>query len=725
MRLWLIVAMFIPTAWAMAAKPSTEPQDRVAAERNRPASPQMDEVAPGVWHIRLGQPERMAPTRFQEAPSRQQAIKTLGPAPRPPFAAAQIGVKTTERGLALELPLDSGEQVYGLGMNLKTFRLTKSKKTVRVSDDQTTLLGDSHAPAPFYVSTRGYGVYVDTARYASFYFGNLDAVRDATPAAGAASMGAAEAYRPHARSGRFVGVDVPSARGVDLYLFAGPDMRRAVQRYNLFSGGGCLPPLWSLGVWYRNDAGQNQKEAADFLRQFRQRRIPCDVFGLEPGWHSHAYSCSFAWSDKYPKPDELIREAAELGYKLNLWEHAFTHPTSPIHQALLPWSGDYRVWGGLVPDFATPEGRRIFSRYHAKTFAEKGISGFKLDECDHQPLSATPWSFPEQTAFPSGLDGEQMHLLFGPLYQRTIAGIYRERNQRTLGLVRASGPLAAPLPFALYSDAYDHRDYVRAIATSGFAGVLWCPEIREAGSPEELYRRLETGVFSAVTQINCWYLKNPPWMQVDKDLNNAGKFRKDWPEVEGVCRKVLQLRMRLLPYLYSAYADYRETGLPPTRALVMDFPEDEAARTIDDQYMFGRSLMVAPLWTGQKKRQVYLPQGDWYDFWTNERLAGGRKIEVEKPLDQIPVFVRANTLLPLAEPVDFVTPQTRFDLSVRVFGSKPEEFTLVEDDGVSLDFEKGGQNRITLGWDGHRGAQTMTGGYRGPSRYRIIRWDAF
>jgi len=388
----------------------------------------------------------------------------------------------------------------------------------------------------------------------------------------------------------------------------------------------------------------------------------------------------------------------------------------------LTYSGDYKVWGGLVPDFATPEGRRIFADYHARTLVEKGVSGFKLDECDHQPLSASPWSFPEQTLFPSGLDGEQMHLLIGPLYQRAMAAIYRDRNQRTLGLVRASGALAAPLPFGLYSDAYDHRDYVRAIATSGFGGILWCPEVRDMGSLEELYRRLETSVFSAITQVDCWYLKNPVWKQIDKDRNNNGAFMANWERTEAACRKLLQMRMRLLPYLYSAYADYHYSGLPPTRALVLDYPEDPATWTVDDQYLLGPSLMVAPLFTGQKKRIVYLPAGDWYDFWTQAKVSGGRKIEIEKPQEEIPVFVKGNTLLPLAEPVECVTPETCFLLTVQVYGKAPRKTSLYEDDGVSFDFAKGRQNRIVLSWDGQTGVASKTGDYHGPRRYKIVNW---
>lgn len=689
------------------------------------AEPAPQQVAPGVWLLRYGTPEKHTPIAFRTKQPRTDAMKSL-PSANVPFDASQIVFGVSGRGCSLEVPLDANEQLYGLGMNLKTFQQRGCKRTVRVSDDQTTDIGDSHAPVPFYVSTKGYGVFVDTAQYASFYFGNLAPLQNAPTKKPEATQKNAtsteELYRARDVNSKFVGVDVPSARGVDVYLIAGPTMQNAVQRYNLFSGGGCLPAMWGLGVWYRASTELGEKEVLNFLREFRERHVPCDVFGLEPGWHTHAYSCTFAWSDKYPSPDALIRESQTLGYKLNLWEHAFTHPSSPLYRPLLPYSGNYAVWEGLVPDFATREARTIFADYHDKNLVARGISGFKLDECDHQPVRSTPWSFPEQTAFPSGLDGEQMHQLIGQLYQQTLVSIFDKRNQRTFSLVRASGALAAPLPFGVYSDAYDHRDYVRAIATCGFGGILWCPEVRDMGSLEELYRRVETSIFSPLMQMDCWYLKNPMWKQIEKDANNRGQFMPGWEKTETACRKLFELRMALMPYLYAAYAEYHDRGVPPTRAIVMDYPDDPAVRGIDDQYMFGPSLMVAPLFTGQAKRKVYLPKGDWYDFWTHEKHAGGRTIEVEKPHEQIPVFVKGNTLLPLAKPVEYVASDTQFEITVHVFGEQPAPFVLYEDDGVSLDFEKGKQNRIELRYSGNRGTESKTGEYVGPARYKVARW---
>ena len=135
-------------------------------------------------------------------------------------------------------------------------------------------------------------------------------------------------------------VEIPEAEGVDVYVFAGPTMRAAVQRYNLFSGGGALPPRWGLGVWYRVKGDFNQDETLKLASEFRDRRIPCDVIGLEPGWQTHAYSCTYVWSKSFPGPAGMAKQLASKSYRLNLWEHAFTHPDSPIHDPLVPHRTD-------------------------------------------------------------------------------------------------------------------------------------------------------------------------------------------------------------------------------------------------------------------------------------------------------------------------------------------------------------------------------------------------
>jgi alpha-D-xyloside xylohydrolase len=691
------------------------------------AGPKVDEVAPGVWRLRFGQPEKNTPLRFRSAPARTEAIAAL-PAARMPLDLKQASFVRSARGCAVQLPLTKEEKLYGFGLSPEILDMTGRHVFTRPTDKPENTLNDSHAPAPFYVSTQGYGVYVDTARYATFYTGNVNPAAKAQ-ATGGSNAGAAtsteELYRPRELAEKTMLIDVPSAHGVDVYVFAGPAMANAIQRYNLFAGGGVVPPLWGLGMFYRGLNSFTARESLDLAKTFRDQHIPCDVWGLEPGWQTHTYSCSFMWNDKtFPDPDAFIREMSGMGYELSVWEHAFTHPTSPIFEPLKPDSGDYLVWSGLVPDFATPQARRIFQGQQDKVLYSKGVRAVKLDECDNQPSDPHPWSFPEASVFPSGLDGEQMHSLIGVLYQQTMLEPLRKRNIRSWNLVRNSHALAAPLPFVLYSDTYDHRGYVRALANEGFSGLLWGPEVRDTSTIEDFYRRVETVIFSPLAQIDSWFLRMPPWTQINREKNNKGEVMPESEKVTADMRRLFQLRMSLIPYLYSAFNEYYRTGVPPIRALVMDWPQDPNTYAVDDQFMFGPSLLVAPLFAGEKSRTVYLPAGDWYDFWTHEKVAGGRKIEVSKPLDQIPVFVKGNTLLPLAAPVERFTLETRYDLTVHAFGDRPAPFVLYEDDGASLDFERGSQNQVTLTWNGTAGAEARAGGYTGAPRYRVVDWQA-
>lgn len=685
-----------------------------------------EQVADGIWRIRLGKPEELTPTRFRSGPIQTEALILMGGPKEPPIKPEEIQFFASPRGLAVTLPMSAKEHIYGLGLSARGFDKTNTRQKLIPSDHPEVEGGPSHAPVPFYVSTEGYGVFVDTARYPAFNVGNtnpLDAA--AAGAAGGIALNTEDLYKARTLSKRNMLVDIPAAQGVDLYVFAGPQMADAIRRYNLFSGGGVVPPLWGLGVSYRGKSDFTAQDSLALAKSFREQGIPCDLWGLEPGWQTAAYPCSFVWDPtRFPDSAGFIKEMSGMGYRLSAWEHCFTSSTSPIYNDLKPYSGSYRVFDGLVPDFATPEARKIFLDIHEKSLFSIGFQGgLKLDECDHQPWSNTPWSFPEASRFPSGLDGEQMHSLIGVLYMQTMMELFYKHNQRTWGLVRNSHALAAPLPFVLYSDSYDHRSYIRSLANQGFMGLLWVPEIRDTGSLEDLYRRTQTVIFSPQALIDSWYMKLPPWLQINKDKSNAGELMPEHVEATAVIKKLLELRMSLIPYLYSAFNDYRLTGNPPIRALVMDWPADPATYAIDDQFMFGPSLLVAPLIAGQGKRPVYLPVGKWYDFWTGKEFEGGRIIQVTKPLDQVPVFVKENTLLPLAAPLQHIAKDSIFDLTVRAYGPNPAPFVLFEDDGETFDYLKGKQSRITLTWDKDGGHVERAGGFTGPARYKVIKWE--
>jgi alpha-D-xyloside xylohydrolase len=245
-------------------------------------------------------------------------------------------------------------------------------------------------------------------------------------------------------------------------------------------------------------------------------------------------------------------------------------------------------------------------------------------------------------------------------------------------LVRSSGALATPYPFVLYSDLYGHRDFIRALVNSGFSGLLWCPEVRDASSEIDLIRRLQSVVFSPLAMINAWYIKNPPWKQLNRKLNNADQLLDGWEKLEARCREIIGWRMQLVPYLTATFQRYASDGTPPFRALALDTPGDKRLHKVDDQYLIGDRMMVAPLFAeGDTDRKVVLPEGVWHDFWTGETLKGNMEIMVPASTEKIPVYVKSGSIVPWADVGLFAgAPETR-RLTARVYGDGSLPFELL------------------------------------------------
>ena len=175
-----------------------------------------------------------------------------------------------------------------------------------------------------------------------------------------------------------------------------------------------------------------------------------------------------------------------------------------------------------------------------KELLDIGVSGFKIDEVD----GYDQWVWPDNASFPSGLDGETMRQIYGTLVQKWSHELYKEKNERTYGLVRASNAGASSFPYVIYNDYYRHEDFITALINSSFCGVLWTPEVRKSGTPEEWLRRMQTVCFSPMAMINAWADGTKPW---------------SFPEVYEQCQDVAFLRMQLLPYIYTTFANYFST----------------------------------------------------------------------------------------------------------------------------------------------------------------------
>ena len=570
--------------------------------------------------ITFGTPEAFVPSRFCEHFTYTETPIT--------FDLRKIKYRQSSRRLVLEFPLAPDEQIFGLGLHLHSINHTHHKLSLRVNADPKGYTGDTHAPVPFFVTTKGYGVYIDTARDITF---NCGYVKAPTPeevrkqeAAGqdAPAVVTDELYKTNKTDVvSYLTIEIP-ASGVDIYLIEGSSVGDIVAQYNMLSGGGCDVPEWGLGTLYRCYSRYNQQQVMDTAAYFTEHDLPVSIIGLEPGWQTQSYSCSYVWDgERFPAPQKMIDELKKQGYHINLWEHAFTNPSAPFYKEMLPFAGEYEVWGGLVPDFSLPEAVDLFADYHRDNIVAMGIDGFKLDECDNSDYT-NHWSFPHCSEFPSGMDGEQYHNLFGTLYVKTM--MKSLGNTKTLGEVRNLGALAASYPFVLYSDLYHPVEFLGALASSGTSGLLWSPEVRHADSKNEFIRRLQTVVFSVQCLINAWYCEELPWKKFD---------------CEDEVRELLKVRETLIPRLKDAFQKYHEKGVPPVRPLVLDYSDDPDTWELNDQYLFCDDLLVAPFiihWL--EERHVYLPPTDkWVDFWTGEPVESGH---FTVRTDKIPVYRR-------------------------------------------------------------------------------------
>lgn len=709
-----------------------EPGSEALSQSDGRQGNEIVKVANGIWRVRFGRPEQDVPTAFRQREPMIGQINGIGETLEPPFSLDRIRFRKASGRLIVYLPCEEGDhEIYGFGLDPGSYRQKGLRKYLTISAQTWKETGASHGPVPFYVSTAGYGVYIDTARVPFVHVARLTQKSRRTDSVPEETIETTEEalYSERSVIGESeVVFDIPAAGGVDVFVFGGPTLREAVQRYILFSGGGCIPPMWGLGLKYRTYTKADQATTMEVARALRRFQIPCDMFGLEPGWQTHAYSSSFVWSrERFPDPEDLVQQLDELGFRLNLWEHAYVHPSSPLFPPLFDRSGDYLVWEGLVVDFVDPEAFRLFADYHDVEFVQKGVTGFKLDECDRQIITdSRPFNYPYASSFPSGIDGDQMSQLYGYLYQRSIYSVFRKHNLRTWGDVRATGALAAPLPFNLYSDAYGFDQYLRQLVNASFCGLLWSPEVRRARTFEELANRVAMSAFAPQMCLNIWYAPHPIWLQYDGEKNkeNVLLAEEEQQRVASVIRRIVELRMSLLPYFYSAFYRYHYQGIPPARSLLLDNPDDRNLRDVDDQFIFGDHLMVAPFIGETMSRAVYFPVGsDWVDYRSNLVYKGGTTEEFTGAPGEIPLFVRINTLLPVALPVQYVQSDSLFEITVRVYGDDPSSFTLYEDDGETFDFEKGLRNRVVLEWDGKRGSVSRYGRFEG-RRYKIRGWQS-
>ena len=648
---------------------------------------QWREIAPGVWKTVYGKPDAYNLLTAAGIKTNLTAIEKMSNVEMP-LAMNDIVAEMLNGQIYLRFPLERGEQIFGFGLNFQTVHQRGKILNLHMDHYGGKDNGRTHAPVPFYVSSRGYGVLINSAEYLTVYAGTgVRKDSNNPPEVKDRNTDRTWSSRPYSD---VIEALVP-ADGVEVLLFAGPTPLDAVRRYNLYCGGGCLPPRWGLGFTQRVHRLNTADQVMEEINEFEKRGFPLDFVGLEPGWQSRSYPCTFEWDKgRFPDPEGFVKSAKDKGVRINLWTNPYVSPDASIYKAIEPYTGTHTVWCGIVPDLNHPKAREILSAQLKKDQVDIGVSGYKIDEVD----GYDHYLWPDVAAFPSGVGAMRLRQTYGVLAMKLTDELYRQRNQRTFGLVRASNAGGNHLPYVIYNDYYSHQDFITALINSSFCGVLWTPEVRSSKTGEEWLRRFQSVVFSPMAMINAWSSGTKPW---------------SFSEVSEQVKYYAELRMQLMPYFYSEFAKYHFEGTPPFRAMALetgfgndtrtevlsqnldDNPYLEAvSRECKDQYMAGEYLLVAPMFTGQESRKVLLPQGKWYDFYTGAFVGESQEITVSPGLDRIPVYVKDGGLIPMMKTrLHAPAKGEKIDVEVRHYGEKHGRYMLYDDDGETFDYEKG------------------------------------
>jgi len=559
------------------------------------------------------------------------------------------------------------------------------------------------------------------------------------------------------------------AQGIDYYVVRGDSMDKVIAGYRHLTGQAPMMPKWAYGFWQSRQRYETQQQLLDTLHEYRQRQWPLDnivqdwFYWPENAWGSHDFD-----KVRFPDPkgmvDEVHRQHAHI--MLSVWGKFYDTTanykellekghmwTRNVENGALDWVGPGYKNTHYSP--YAPEARDIYYRQMKHKLVDLGFDAWWMDNSEPDVLSnSRPVDFRK---------------LIGP----TIYGA-GEITYNPYSLVHTQA-----LIDGLRRDQPDKRQFI--LSRSGFAGIqrnsvaVWSGDVASRWS--NLYEQISAGVNFSMSGIPNWTHDIGGYAQENRyqygDLGSAQENRgttgakidpadlKEWQELnlrwfqfaafsplfrshgEVVKREIyniapegsemrdsmvwyLKLRYRLMPYIYATASDTYYNAGTIMRGLVMDFPGDERVKDIKDQYLFGHDLLIAPVYTyGARERSVYLPQGaSWYDFNTGALYKGGSTVTVAAPAARIPVFVKAGAIVPTAPVSQYVDEHPDAPITLQVFTGADGQFSLYEDDGVSLGYTRGESSRIPLRYDDKTGTVTIgarSGQYPGMVAKRVFK----
>jgi len=510
--------------------------------------------------------------------------------------------------------------------------------------------------------------------------------------------------------------------GFDYYFINGPQIKDVVKRYTALTGRIQLPPEWAIGYHQSRYSYMSQDEVLNLARTFREKQIPCDVIYLDIHYMDGYRVFTFD-PDRFPDPKAMMAELKELGIrvvpivdpgvKLDPEYRVFKEGADKGFYCVKADGGPFvgPVWPGMsvFPDFTEDQVSEWWGDLH-RFYTDMGIEGIWNDMNEPAVFNETKTMDVDTLHGNNGspVTHGEIHNLYGLLMSKaTSEGLKRNLGGNRPFVLTRAGYAGIQRYAAVWTG--DNRSFwehmsmaMPMVLNLGLSGIAFSgPDIGGFAhhSSGELLARW--------TQMGALF----PYCRNHSELSTIRQ--EPWsfgPEVERICREYIELRYRLMPFLYSLFRESAETGLPIIRPLVLEYPEDPNVTNLCDQFLLGNQLLVAPIYRpGTDHRAVYLPKGIWLDYWTGQKLEGGRHILAHAPLDTLPLYVKEGAIIPHAALVQSTMEQVADILSVNVYcsGNASGEFEFYEDDGLTFDHENGKYNLYRLVVEETQGAAKL------------------
>lgn len=539
-----------------------------------------------------------------------------------------------------QLDLGVGEHVYGLGERFGP--LVKNGQTVDVwNADGGTVSEQAYKNVPFYLTNRGYGVLVDDPGRVSFEVGseNVEKVQFSV-----------------------------EGESLEYLVVAGPTPKDVLDRYTALAGRPALVPAWSYGLWLSTSFTTDYDEATvtSFLDGFRDRDLPLSAFHFDCFWMREFRWTDFVWDpEAFPDPEGMLARLHDRGLRVCAWlnpyiaqeSHLFDEGAAAGYLVRKPdgdvWQWDMWQAGMALVDFTNPEATAWFQR-HVRTLLEQGVDAVKTDFGERIPTDVV-WH--------DGSHPEAMHNLYAQLYNAAVHEVLVEARGADDAVLFARSATVGGQTMPVHWGGDNSSSHVSmaetlrgglSLAMGGFG--FWAHDI---GGFEGLP---DAGVFKRWLAFGL--------LSSHSRLHGSSSYRVPWDfddEAVDVARSFTRLKLSLMPYLFAAGVEAHERGVPVMRPMLLEFPDDRAVVHVDTQYLLGADLLVAPVFTPDGTVELYLPEGRWTAWHTDEVVEGGRWRTERHGYDTLPLYVREGAVVPVSAHLDRPDADWSDGLTLHVF----------------------------------------------------------